>query len=440
MTIENMKRPEVRLDAEHAVLGGLMLANTAWDRVGHRLDDACFFGQKEREIFNAIQCLAITHRPIDAVTVTTQMQDLGTVELVDGGKEVSRIVNTTPSAANIGAYVTILEDARLSRKVMQIACELYGVEGTGPERFEWLRGQVAEAEAMLGGDRSATVSGDAALDALFADLLERHEQNYLGLETGFADLDRLLQGLEGGDLVVIGGRPSMGKTTLMLNVVQGVACPVLVFSLEMPIRKLMARMMASCGVVDHGRLKQPRKLEDSDWPLLTRGREKIKRDLYINDTGGIDIARLESEAKRLYRTRGIGLICVDYLQLVTCRAENRLEVVSEISRRLKALAKNLNIPVLALCQLNRQSENTPKPVPKLAHLRESGQIEQDADVVIFVHRPEVYAPDTRPGEADLIVAKNRDGETGIVRMAWDGKHQRFLPLARDPYLRSAQHG
>jgi replicative DNA helicase len=277
--------------------------------------------------------------------------------------------------------------------------------------------------------KADTVDSKAALKDLWAEIESKSNSDFMGLSTGLDSLDYKLGGMVAGDLILIAARPSMGKTAFMLNIAKNAPCPVGIFSLEMPTAKLMARLISSCGV-DHGKLKHPKELTDADRQAMSRAStEIIESDIFINDIGGLALPALESEARRMVKKHGVGLICIDYLQLVTCKAEKRLEVVSEVSRRLKALAKNLGVPVIALSQLNRQVENTINPVPSLAHLRESGQLEQDADIVIFIDRPEQRDSANRPGEADLIIGKNRDGEIGMVRVAWQGRYQRFTNLA-----------
>jgi len=403
---------------QQTVLSGLLThGKTAWEDHAATLSADMFDGDLAT-VFQAIESLHHADRLVDTITVAEKIPEH--TELIQ------RVAGNFSSAATLGAHIKELQIQFTENRARDIGAQL---SATGDH-------EAAQAALEGLGDttaRAETVDSRTALKAFMEDLEAKGDSEIIGLSTGLKELDRIVGGMVAGDLDLIAGRPSMGKTVLMVNIANHVAmttCPVGIFSLEMPTVSLMRRRVSSFGV-DHGRLQRPKTLTDSDWPKITTAMQHIDKanQVYINDIGGLSINALETEARRMVKKHGCGLICVDYLQLVTCKAEKRLEVVSEVSRRLKALAKNLNVPVLALAQLNRESENRINPVPALSQLRESGQLEQDADLVIFVDRPEQRDSSDRRGEADLIVGKNRDGETGTATVAWHGKYQRFTNLA-----------
>lgn len=405
------------------VLSGLMShGKETWQEFGGQLS-AEMFGGDSRAVFKAIEALYAADRLVDPVNVA---EKLGS----EYHELVQYIANEYSSRPTFGAQI----------KELQITTNANRAKDIGAMLMETGDFEAARAQLDTIGDTSAkseTVNGHAALKLLVGDLQSKIDQDMIGLSTGLKDLDGLLAGLTPADLILIAGRPSMGKTALALNVgnhVRANHCPVGVFSLEMPTEKLMARLVSSYGV-NAGRLKTPKLLTDTDWDKITRAMEKLHtgHEIHFNDIGGLSIGALEAEARRMVKHLGCGLLIIDYLQLVTCKAERRMEEVSEVSRRLKALAKNLKVPIIALCQLNRQSEGAVNPVPTLAMLRESGQLEQDADVVVFVDRPSVRMAGDREGEGDLIVAKNRDGECGTAAVSWQGHFQRFGNLERHWY-------
>lgn len=410
------------LHTQDSVLYALfMFGPDVWYEHSGALDAAMFDGWR-RDMFATIRRKRLAGDAVDLITVVEGMDPVYAAQ-VDSGI-YSRVHISKPL---IGSYVKDLRLAHMASRARDIGAALAESGDAEAARAALL--------SLDSGVDSATVDGEKANALFIENLHHRAETGETGLSTGLIDLDRILCGLDPSDLCIVAARPSMGKTAFMLNVSACAPCPVGIFSLEMSTEQLMCRLIAAHGI-DYGKLRSPRQLTDADWPHITEATVAVRKGLYINDQGGISIGALESEAYRMVTAHGVGLLCVDYLQLVTCKAERRLEEVSEVSRRLKALAKNLRVPVLVLCQMNRAIDGRPKPVPRLADLRESGQIEQDADQIIFIDRPEVHAEGYRPGEADFIVAKNRSGPTDKVKVLWQGQYQRFVNLERDHYPRS----
>ena len=402
---------------QQTILSGLLThGKDAWNEHGLTLSADMFDGDL-MTVYQTIEALYSADRFVDVVTVAEKIPDYADL--------VRHIASNFSSAATLGAHIKELQIQHSENRARDIGAQLMAT------------GDYEAAQVALDGlgdtsARGGTVDASTALAALWDEVQANINHEHIGLETGLSLLDDKLGGMVAGDLILLAARPSQGKTALMLNIAQNVAGPVGIFSLEMPTHKLMARMVSAQGI-DHGRLKRPRTLTEGDWEDIGVKGGKVKTELFINDIGGLSLSAMESEARRMVNKHGCGLICIDYLQLITHKAERRLEVVSEVSRRLKALAKNLKVPVIALSQLNRESENTINPVITLSQLRESGQLEQDADIVIFINRPETKDETNRPGEADLIIAKNRDGEIGTVAVAWQGHYQRFMNLTHKWY-------
>jgi len=403
---------------QDGVLFGLMnFGPDCWYGHGANLTPEMFDDQR-REIYQAIAKLNRAGDAADIATVSSAVSS----ETADLVKAIC--VDVFLSRGAMKSYCEHLKAAHREAKARDIGAKL---QDTGD--IETAKADLLQLETSR---VSETVDAGGAVKALMDDLSAKQEGEG-GLRTGLADLDNLIGGLEPADFCVIAARPSMGKTALMLNIAARCGVPVGIFSLEMSTSQLMTRLVASWASGTHyGRLRFPKNLNDADWPKITHATQQIqKTGLMINDGGGLTISQIEAEAWRMVKAHGVGLICVDYLQLVNCKSESRFETVSEVSRRLKSLAKNLKVPVIALSQMNRGIEGRGKPIPKLSDLRESGQIEQDADQIIFLYREEVIVEKSRPGEADLIVAKNRGGEIGTATVAWQGVYQRFVNMARD---------
>ncbi|MFT0212690.1 replicative DNA helicase [Pseudomonas sp. F1_0610] len=443
-----LKIPPHSIEAEQAVLGGLMLDNNAWERVLDQVSDGDFYRHDHRLIFRAIHRLAERNEPFDVVTLSEQLDKEGTLPQVGGLAYLSELAKNTPSVANIKAYASIIRERATLRQLISvsndIASSAYAPEGrTGNEILDEAERkifEIAEARPKTGGPVGVVDLLKSTIDTI--DTLFNSDDAITGVSTGFADLDDKTSGLQASDLVIVAGRPSMGKTTFAMNLVENALMRtdkvVLVYSLEMPSESLMMRMLSSLGRIDQTKVRSG-KLEEEDWSRLTSAVNMLQdRKLFIDDTAGISPSEMRARTRRLAREHGeIALIMVDYLQLMQIggsAGDNRTNEISEISRSLKALAKEFNCPVVALSQLNRSLEQRPNKRPVNSDLRESGAIEQDADVIMFVYRDEVYHPETEyKGVAEIIIGKQRNGPIGTVRLAFQGKFTRFDNLAPGSY-------
>jgi replicative DNA helicase len=450
--VANLKLPPHSLEAEQSVLGGLMLEETAWDRAAEVVTEKDFYRRDHRLIFKAIAMLAEESKPRDALTVAETLNRLGELEEAGGMAYLGEIVKNTASAANITAYAEIVRERSVLRQLIRASYEIsdaaYQPQGaTSDDILDQAERKIfAIAEQQTKGD------GPQALRPLLARTVNRIEQLFssndplTGLSTGFADLDTKTAGLQKGDLVIVAARPSMGKTTFAMNLVENVmmsGAPVLVFSMEMPADSLVMRMLSSLGRIDQTRVRSG-KLEEDDWPRLSSTMTMISdKQLFIDDTPALSPTEVRARARRVARECGgaLGLVMVDYLQLmrVPGMETNRVNEISEISRSLKGLAKELACPVIALSQLNRSLEQRPNKRPVMSDLRESGAIEQDADVIMFIYRDEVYNPESQDkGTAEIIIGKQRNGPIGMLRLAFLGKYTRFEDLAPGFYRDEVQ--
>lgn len=443
-----LKVPPHSIEAEQAVLGGLMLDNNAWERVLDQVSDGDFYRHDHRLIFRAIHRLAERNMPFDVVTLSEQLDKEGQLAQVGGLAYLGELAKNTPSVANIKAYAQIIRERATLRQLIAISNEIadsaYAPEGrTGEEVLDEAERKIfkiAEARPKAGGPVGINEILVKTIDRI--DSLFNAGEAITGLPTGFTDLDEKTSGLQAADLVVVAGRPSMGKTTFAMNMVENALMrsdkAVLVYSLEMPAESIVTRMLASLGRIDQTRIRAGQ-LEDDDWPRLTSAVNLLNdRKLFIDDTAGISPAEMRARTRRLAREHGeIGMIMVDYLQLMQIPgsgSDNRVNEISEISRSLKGLAKEFNCPVVALSQLNRALEQRPNKRPVNSDLRESGAIEQDADIIMFVYRDEVYHPETEhKGVAEIIIGKQRNGPIGTVRLAFLGRYSRFENLAAGSY-------
>ncbi|KAA0694833.1 replicative DNA helicase [Halopseudomonas laoshanensis] len=442
-----LKIPPHSIEAEQAVLGGVMLENTTWERVVELLSEADFYRHDHRLIFRALASLASRNQPFDVVTLAEELDRDGLIDQVGGLAYLGQLAKNTPSVANISAYTHIIRERSTLRKLIStssdIADSAFNTKGKQANQIlddaERQIFAIAESRPKTGGPESVNTLLTKAIDRI--DTLFNSDGAITGLSTGFADLDDMTSGLQPSDLVIIAGRPSMGKTTFAMNLVENVVMrydkAVLVFSLEMPGDSLVMRMLSSLGRIDQSKVRAGR-LEDDDWPRLTSAVNLLNdRKLFIDDTAGLSPMEMRARARRVVREHGeIGMIMIDYLQLMQIggASENRTNEISEISRSLKALAKEFNAPVVALSQLNRSLEQRPNKRPINSDLRESGAIEQDADVIMFVYRDEVYHPDTQDqGIAEIIIGKQRNGPIGSIRLAFLGKFTRFENLAPGSY-------
>ena len=440
--IESLKVPPHSVEAEQSVLGGLLLDNAAWDRIADFLSQGDFYRYDHRIIYEHIGRLIASTRPADVVTVYEALVTAGKADDVGGLAYLNALAQNTPSAANIRRYAEIVRDRAVLRRLVSVADEI-SADAFNPQGKE-VRQLLDEAESKVFSIAEEGARGNQGfleVGPLLTQVVERIDTLYhtanpsdvTGTPTGFVDLDRMTSGMHGGELIIVAGRPSMGKTALSMNIGEYVAVeyglPVAVFSMEKPGTQLVMRMLGSVGRLDQHRMRTGR-LTDEDWPKLTHAVQKMSEaQLFIDETGGLNPMELRSRARRLARQCGkLGLIIVDYLQLMSgsSQGENRATEISEISRSLKSLAKELDVPVIALSQLNRGLEQRPNKRPVMSDLRESGAIEQDADVILFIYRDEVYNPDSPDkGTAEIIIGKQRNGPIGPVRLTFLGQYTKF---------------
>lgn len=434
-----LKVPPHSLEAEQSVLGGLMLDNTAWDQIADLVNEEDFYRRDHRLIFRAIRELASHAQPYDVITLSEWLKNLNELDNAGGLAYLGTLAKDTPSAANIKAYASIVRERSVLRQLIRIGTEIsnsaFNPEGReSTELLDDAERRVFEiAEQGSHGKRSfAPIKHLVAKAMERIDLLFQQEGALTGVPTGFNDLDDMTSGLQAADLVIVAGRPSMGKTSFAMNIAEHAAIktklPVAIFSMEMPAEQLAMRMMSSLGRIDQHKVRTG-KLDDDDWPRLTSAVGILaEASMFIDDTPALSPTELRARARRLKREHGLGLIVIDYLQLmqVTGNKENRTNEISEISRSLKGLAKELNVPVIALSQLNRNLEQRPNKRPVMSDLRESGGIEQDADLIVFIYRDEVYNEDSPDkGSAEIIIAKQRNGPIGTTRLTFLAQYTRF---------------
>ena len=441
-----LRVPPHSIEAESSVLGGLLLDNGAWDRVGDLVSDSDFYRLEHQLIYSAIAALINGNKPADVITVFEQLSSQGKAEQVGGLSYLNALAQYVPSAANIRRYAEIVRERAILRKLISasddIATKAFNPKGRAVATI------LDEAEQKIfhiGEEGSRMKQGFQSMESLVVNLLDRVEEmannpnDITGVPTGFVDLDRMTSGLQAGDLVVLAARPSMGKTAFAINIAEHVALneglPVAVFSMEMGAAQLAVRIVGSIGRINQGHLRTG-KLSDDEWPRLTEAIEKLRNvSLHIDETAGLTPSELRANARRLARQCGkLGLIVVDYLQLMSgsqSDGENRATELGEISRGLKMLAKELQCPVIALSQLNRSVEQRTDKRPMMSDLRESGAIEQDADIIMFIYRDEYYTKDAckEPGVAEIIIGKQRNGPTGVVKLTFLNTLTRFESLA-----------
>ncbi|HEY8509975.1 MAG TPA: replicative DNA helicase [Steroidobacteraceae bacterium] len=440
-SVVDVRTPPHSVEAEQAVLGGLLIEPTAWDQVADVIRAEDFYRPDHKLIFEAIAALARDGKPTDVVTVSEQLSRTGQLEAAGGLAYLGTLAENTPTAANSRAYADIVRERSLLRALIQagteIAASVYNNEGeTARELVDKAEQKVFEiAEA---GTRSSNpvISARTLLPPLIDKIDEwyHNPDSLRGLPTGFIDFDRKTGGLRPGDLIIIAGRPSMGKTTLAVNMAENAAldhkcqASVAIFSMEMPAEQLLMRMMSSLGRVPLASIRSGR-MSDEDWVRLTSAAGQLSSaKIFIDETPALTPTELRARARRIKREHGLDLIVVDYLQLmqVPGTQENRATEIAEISRSLKAVAKELQLPVIALSQLNRSVEQRQEKRPVMSDLRESGSIEQDADMILLIYREEVYDKNTtKKGIADVDLAKHRNGETGTILLTFRGEFTRF---------------
>ncbi|NBP44110.1 MAG: replicative DNA helicase [Betaproteobacteria bacterium] len=443
---ERLKIPPHSLEAESSILGGLLLDNTAWDRMGDVVAEADFYRYEHRLIFSAIQALVSSNRPADVITVFEHLQSMGKADEVGGLAQLNALAQFVPSASNIRRYAEIVRERSILRRLVSVSDEI-ATSAFNPQGKP-VASVLDEAEQKIfniGEEGARMRQGFQSMENLVIELLDRveemslHPSDITGVPTGFHDFDRMTSGLQSGDLVILAARPSMGKTALAINIAENVAIreglPVAIFSMEMGAAQLAIRIVGSIGRIDQSRLRTG-KLQDEEWPRLSESVERLREiSLFIDETPGLTVSELRASARRLARRCGkLGLIVVDYLQLMSGSGsgdgENRATELGEISRGLKMLAKELQCPVIALSQLNRSVEQRNDKRPMMSDLRESGAIEQDADVIMFIYRDDYYNKDSKePGVAEVIIAKQRNGPTGTVKLAFLKPITKFESLA-----------
>ena len=443
--VQALKVPPHSVEAEQSLLGGLLIDNTAWDRLGGVLTDKDFYRPEHAMIYKVVARLVGDNHPADVITVhdaikSEQGGDLVSVDYLNS------LAQNTPSAANIKGYADIVRDRSILRRLIEVSDNIVNSAFVPEGRSVRTLLDEAESRILQIGEEGSRKADYLEIEPLLRSVVARIDELYnrqggsdiTGIATGFIDLDKQTSGLQKGDLVIVAGRPSMGKTAFALNIAENVALaeglPVVVFSMEMSGEQLASRLLGSVGRVDQGRMRTG-KLQDDEWPRVTDAIARLSNtQILIDETGSLSSLELRARARRIARNFGgtLGLVVIDYLQLMSgSGSENRATEISEISRSLKSLAKELQCPVVALSQLNRGLEQRPNKRPIMSDLRESGAIEQDADLIMFIYRDEVYHPDTTTdkGMAEIIIGKQRNGPIGTVRLSWQGPYTKFDNLA-----------
>ncbi|SFF33936.1 primary replicative DNA helicase [Kosakonia radicincitans] len=448
--VEGMKVPPHSIEAEQSVLGGLMLDNERWDDVAERVVAEDFYTRPHRHIFTEMHRLQEMGKPIDLITLAESLELQGQLDIVGGFAYLAELSKNTPSAANISAYADIVRERAVVREMIAVANEIanagFDPQGrTSEDLLDLAESRVFKiAESRANKDEGPKNIADVleATVSRIEQLFQQPHDGVTGVNTGYEDLNKKTAGLQPSDLIIVAARPSMGKTTFAMNLVENAAMlqdkPVLIFSLEMPSEQIMMRSLASLSRVDQTRIRTGQ-LDDEDWARIsgTMGILLEKRNIYIDDSSGLTPTEVRSRARRIAREHGgIGLIMIDYLQLmrVPSLSDNRTREIAEISRSLKALAKELQVPVVALSQLNRSLEQRADKRPVNSDLRESGSIEQDADLIMFIYRDEVYHENSDlKGIAEIIIGKQRNGPIGTVRLTFNGQWSRFDNYAGPQY-------
>ncbi len=447
--VVDVRTPPHSLEAEQAVLGSLLIESSAWDHVADAVRAEDFYRPDHRLIFESIGALAATGKPCDVVTVSEHLERSGRLEEAGGIAYLGTLARDTPTAANVRAYADIVRERSLLRRLIQvgtdIAASVFNSEGASArdlvDRAEQGVFEIAESGTR---GREGAVAVRTLLPAVIDQIDEWHTNpdKLRGLATGFADFDKLTGGLRPGDLIIVAGRPSMGKTSLAVNMAEYAAinptirASTAIFSMEMPSEQVLTRMLSSIGSVPLGSLRSGR-ISDEDWVRITGATSQLSEaKIFIDETPALTPTELRARARRIKREHGLSLVVVDYLQLmhVPGTQENRATEIAEISRGLKVLAKELAVPVIALSQLNRSVEQREHKKPVMSDLRESGSLEQDADIILLIYRDEVYNRDTtKKGIAEIDVAKHRNGEIGTFLLTFQGQYTRFVNYAPESY-------
>jgi replicative DNA helicase len=440
----SFKLPPQNIEAEQSILGGILIENDAINTVVEFLEASDFYREAHQKIFQCMITLSEKNEPLDLITLTNELKKTKELESIGGASYLASLVESVPTAANIAYYAKIVKEKSILRKLISTATEIVTQSYHEGKDLEDFLDDAEQAIFRISEHRvkPAFYPIKEIVKESFKVIEKLYEKKELitGVPSGFKDLDRKTAGFQNADLIIVAGRPSMGKTALCLNIAQhasiNVKVPTAMFSLEMSKEQLAIRMLCSEARVDSSRLRSGF-LSESDWPKLTMAAGALSdAPIFIDDTPAISVLELRAKARRLKADRGLGLVIIDYLQLMRGRSgmERREQEISEISRSLKALAKELDIPVLAISQLSRKAEDRPGRQPQLSDLRESGAIEQDADVIIFIYRDEVYNPDSdRKGTAEVIIGKQRNGPTGKVDLSFISEFTTFKDLFRGDY-------
>lgn len=437
--MDNLKLPPHSIDAEQSILGGLLLNNDVWMNVAGIINEEDFYRHDHRLIYMAIKDLIENNDPCDVVTLSEFLVAKNQLEEAGGFSYLGNLANNTPGAANVKAYAEIVRERSILRQLIKIGTEISdnGFNPDGRKSSELL--EDAEQKVFKIADKGAASKGGfQGMKELLKKNVDRIDKLYhdgsafTGIPTTYTDLDKMMSGLQPADLIIVAARPSMGKTSFAMNIAENVAIGankgVAVFSMEMPADSLTLRMLSSLGRINQTKVRSGQ-LDDADWANLTSAMSILNNaPIHIDDTPALSPTDMKSRVRRLKREHDIGLIIVDYLQLMQIpgRGDNRVNEISEISRGLKALAKEMNVPVIALSQLNRGLEQRPNKRPIMSDLRESGAIEQDADVIIFIYRDEVYNEESEhKGTAEIIIGKQRNGPLGTTKLTFSGQYTRF---------------
>ncbi len=437
-----LKIPPHSIEAERSVLAGLMLDEQAWDRVAGAVTPEDFYRNDHRTIFRCMADLAERNKPLDVVTIAETLDGIGELDNIGGIAYLSDLAASTPTASNVGAYAEIVSERATIRNLISVAHEIAesGFNPQGRNSGELI--DMAESKVFQIGDNRPSTGGPQTVRPLLTKAIERIDELFqtkgslTGLSTGFREIDDMTMGLQPGDMVVVAGRPSMGKTSFAMNIAEHAVLnedkPVLVFSMEMPADSLIMRMLSSLGRIDQTKIRSGQ-LGDDDWPRLTSAVTLLNdKKLLIDDTAALSPTEMRARCRRVVREHGeLGLVVIDYIQLmqITGGSENRATEISEISRSLKGIAKEFECPVIALSQLNRGLEQRPDKRPIMSDLRESGAIEQDADLIMAIYRDEVYHEDAEKGVAEAIILKQRNGPIGRRKLAFIGQYTKFEDLA-----------
>ena len=441
-----LRLPPHSVEAEQSLLGGLLIDNTVWERVGDVVNEADFYRDDHRRIFRQIARLIELGKPADVVTVYEALEKNGEAEHVGGLAYLGEIANSTPSAANVRRYGEIIRERAILRKLVSVGDQIAASALTPSGKDAKTLLDEAEAKVFEIAEAGArTVSGFVPIQPILGQVVDRIQELYdrdspagiTGVPTGLTDLDEKTSGLQPSDMIVLAARPGMGKTSLALNIAENVAVeaglPVAVFSMEMPGTQLATRFLSSVGRIDQHKIRTG-KLTDEEWQRLTYALGKLhEAPIFIDETPGLNPTDLRARCRRLHRQCGrLGLIVIDYLQLMSSNrdGENRATEISEISRSIKALAKELQVPIIALSQLSRKVEERNDKRPLMSDLRESGAIEQDADIILMMYREEYYKPDTQDqGKAEVIIGKHRNGPVGMVPLTFIHEYAKFENFA-----------